>query len=229
MKKLEEKNIEINVNDFATIADNPFFNELDTLIDEIKITKDESTESLDDYKIICGLKPYCNNAVKNNKPYKNGIAFITKFTDYTVPSSLLRIYSLFFKSTDMAVAFIYKLVQNKLNHEDFAKYLYYKHKIKLINFYANPEGSVSNLSLNDFKYAKEVLFIGKETYVGFKNKFSNIKFPKAGYIVHPSGLNHNHEDYFATWYLYYDGCIKKTDFSKNVICFDDFYILKQSK
>lgn len=229
MKKLEEKNIEINVNNFATIADNPFFNELDTLIDEIKITKHESTESLDDYKIICGLKPYCNNAVKNNKLYKNGIAFITKVTNYTVPSSLLRIYSLFFKSTDMAVAFIYKLVRNELNHEDFAKYLYCRHKIKLINFYGNPKGSVSKLNSNDFKHAKEVLFIGIETYDKFKNKFSNIKFPKAGYIVHPSGRNHNHEDYFATWYLYCDGCIKKTDFSQNVISFDDFCILKQSK
>lgn len=160
------------------------------------------------YKVICGEKPYYKNAVQSNNLYKNGIAFIVRPTSLTVPCSLLRIYSLFFQSTDKAVALITELVKQKVSHEQFAKYLFYEHGIKLINCFGLNN---AKLCRKDFSGVGEVLCVGQAAYKALvKGKIvpPNVK---TGQIIHSSGLVYNSSDYFKTWHLYQDSCIKNNN------------------
>lgn len=176
--------------------------------DAQKISDGQDNEKMR-YKVICGKEPYNKNAVtKKKKPYKNGIAFIVDPTSLTVPCSLLRIYSLFFQSTDKAVALIVELVKQKVSHEQFAEYLFCVHGIKLINCFSSRNAENTNLRPEDFDRVDEVLCVGQDAYNELVKKNIVPAVVKTGQIIHSSALVYNASEYFKTWHLYQDSCIK---------------------
>lgn len=195
-------------------------NEIQDLVRDIKNFDYTSFNEEKRYKILCGYRPYNKCAVQNNKLYKNGIAFIVDPTNFVVPCSLLRVYSLFFKSTDKAVSLIVELVKNKISHEQFAKYIFYKHGIELINCFPAYKAMATNLATADFKDVEEVLCIGKVAYDELVKTNIIPQNVKTGVIVHSSGLTYNVNEYFKTWHLYQDSAIKHNKGIK----FDDFKI-----
>lgn len=160
------------------------------------------------YKVICGKEPYNKNAVTDNDLYQNGIAFIVDPTSLTVPCSLLRIYSLFFQSTDKAVALIAALVEQKVSHEQFAKYLFCVHGIKLINCFSSRGAKKTDLRKKDFNRVDEVLCVGQDAYNELVKENIVPADVKTGQIIHSSALVYNASEYFKTWHLYQDSCIK---------------------
>ena len=192
------------------------------IVEKIKSFKPDRLQKPKDFKILCGLKPYKKNAVKKPSLYKNGIAFIVDPISLTVPCSLLRVYSLFFKSTDKAALFIKELYRKRVSHIQFAEYLFYVHGIKLINCLEGYGNQITNLLSTDLLNANELLCIGVNTFHVLTSKKIIPPTLKSGYIVHSSGLVHHLDEYFKTWYLYDDSCIH----GNNGISFSDFNIFK---
>ncbi len=181
------------------------------IVADAKNLHDDRIDKNISYKVICGKKPYNKNAVQSSNLYKNGIAFIVSPTSLTLPCSLLRIYSLFFQSTDKAVALIVELVKQNVSHEQFAKYLFYIYGIKLINCFGLYNAKTTNLCTKDFNDVDEVLCVGQDAYnelVKGNKVPSNVK---TGQIIHSSGLVYNSSEYFKTWHLYQDSCIKNNN------------------
>ena len=129
-------------------------------------------------------------------------------------------YSLLFQSTDKAVSLIIESVKQNVSHIQFAEYLFYVHKIKLINCFYSYYAKKTNLNSTDFNNVDEFLFIGKAAYVALVKGGIFPPNIKIGQIIHSSGLVHNSNDYFKTWYLYQDSCIR----NNNGISLKDFKI-----
>lgn len=75
------------------IQNNPIPKEIVELVSKIKEYSVNNTSKERFCKIICGKRPYNMNSVSGL--YKNGVAFIVSPTNFVVPCSLLRVYSLF--------------------------------------------------------------------------------------------------------------------------------------
>lgn len=176
------------------------------IVNEAKELKEGPPEK-ELFKVICGERPYNKNAVSKDDLYKNGIAFIVDDSSpLSVPCSLLRVYSLFFQSTDSAVKLICGLHRGQVSHQQFAKYLYIVHGIMMINCFPTYDAKETNLSENDFENVEEVLFVGKKSHTCLADKIP--KAVKSGTIIHSSGLVYNANQYFATWHLYQDSSIQ---------------------
>lgn len=213
---VDEETIEVNEENIGIMESQSILK----IVTDVKNYQEKKIDVNTKYKVICGEKPYNKNAVINNPLYKNGLAFIVDPTNFTVPCSLLRVYSLLFQSTDKAVSLIRELVKQNVSHKQFAEYLFYVHKIKLINCFNLYYANKTNLNSTDFNDVDEILCIGETAYTVLVKGGVFPHSIKTGQIIHPSGLVHNSDDYFKTWYLYQDSCIR----NNNGISLKDFKV-----